>query len=301
MKIKSLFQRTKTALDFLLTGFYGQVLIVSAKMVSFLIFLFLRHVMAYRRSLIKENLSTSFPEKSKSEIKKLTTEYYSHMSDLIIEPFLFHLAPLSTRNSLANYTNPEMLDRLYGEQKQVVLFASHYGNWEYLINLPEATRYNVHTAYSPISNVLMNKTMIRLRSFFGMKLIPKNNFYRQALSLMNERINLNLLIVIADQRPAPGNDKFHISFMNRQTAVQTGGERIAFVSKATVVYVECRKDARFKYNFTFAMMNSDPVKPLELTRAYYQILEKSLSHAPSYWLWSHNRWKALLSTNTCAV
>lgn len=101
-----------------------------------------------------------------------------------------------------------------------------------------------------------------------------------------------LLVVIADQRPAPGSDKFQISFLDQDTAVQTGGERMAASSQAAFVYVESQKMSRFSYEFTFRLMeHPDRSTPLSITKSYYNFLENSISRAPSYWLWSHNRWK----------
>lgn len=235
--------------------------------------------------------------KSAGEIRDLMRGYYRHMSDLLLEPFLFYLAPSVLRKRLATYTNPEVLEKLYQDGRPVIVFASHYGNWEYLINLPQVTNYQVYTAYSPIKSGPLDRLMIRLRSFMGVRLIPKKGFYRQALSLLRQTAIPNLLVVIADQRPAPGNDKFRIPFLDQDTAVQIGGERMAASSDAAVVYVESRKNAQFSYEFTFRVMeNTDRVVPMSITKAYYRILEKSISLAPSYWLWSHNRWKAQATT-----
>ncbi|GGM82128.1 acetyltransferase [Dyadobacter beijingensis] len=252
----------------------------------------LRFVLQYRKTVIRKNLRSSFPTKSAGEIRKLMSAYYRHMSDLLLEPFLFYLAPERLRKRLAKYVNPEVLELLHADQRPVIVFASHYGNWEYLINLPQVTEYPVYTAYSPIKNGMLNRMMIRLRSFLGVKLIPKKGFYRQALSLLRQTAIPNLLVVIADQRPAPGSDKFHISFLDQDTAVQTGGERMAASSQAAVVYVESSKRSRFSYEFTFRLMeHPDRSTPLSITKSYYRFLEKSISRAPSYWLWSHNRWK----------
>jgi len=277
----------------------GKCLIGFTKVLSFLLFVSLRFVLKYRKTVIRKNLTSSFPMKSAGEIRKLMGAYYRHMSDLLLEPFLFYLAPAMLRKRLATYTNPEVLERFYKDGRPVIVFASHYGNWEYLINLPQVTNYQVYTAYSPIKSGPLDRLMIRLRSFLGVRLIPKKGFYRQALSLLRQTANPNLLVVIADQRPAPGNDKFRIPFLDQDTAVQTGGERMAASSDAAVVYVESRKNAQFSYEFTFKTMeNTDRVVPMSITKAYYRFLEKSISLAPSYWLWSHNRWKAQAAAET---
>ncbi len=267
-------------------------LLCLTSLLSILLSLLLRFVLQYRKTVIRKNLTSSFPTKSAGEIRKLMSAYYRHMSDLLLEPFLFYLAPERLRKRLAKYINPEVLELLRANQRPVIVFASHYGNWEYLINLPQVTDYPVYTAYSPIKNGLLDRMMIRLRSFLGVKLIPKKGFYRQALSLLRQTAIPNLLVVIADQRPAPGSDKFHISFLDQETAVQTGGERMAASSQAAVVYVESQKRSRFSYEFTFRLMeHPDRSPPLSITKSYYHFLETSISRAPSYWLWSHNRWK----------
>ncbi len=271
---------------------FGKVLLGLASLLASLLSFLLRFVLQYRKTVIRKNLASSFPSKSSGEIRTLMSAYYRHMSDLLLEPFLFYLAPERLRKRLAKYINPEVLELLHADQRPVIVFASHYGNWEYLINLPQVTDYPVYTAYSPIKNGLIDKMMIRLRSFLGVKLIPKKGFYRQALSLLRQTTSPNLLVVIADQRPAPGSDKFHVSFLDQDTAVQTGGERMAASSQAAVVYVESQKMSRFSYEFTFRLMeHPDRSTPLSITKSYYRFLEKSIDRAPSYWLWSHNRWK----------
>nr|WP_295933316.1 lysophospholipid acyltransferase family protein [uncultured Dyadobacter sp.] len=271
----------------------SKALLGLTSLLASLLSFFLRFVLQYRKTVIRKNLTSSFPSKSSREIRTLMSAYYRHMSDLLLEPFLFYLAPERLRKRLAKYINPEVLELLHADQRPVIVFASHYGNWEYLINLPQVTDYPVYTAYSPIKNGLLNGMMIRLRSFLGVKLIPKKGFYRQALSLLRQTATPNMLVVIADQRPAPGSDKFHISFLDQDTAVQMGGERMAASSQAAVVYVESQKRARFSYEFTFRLMeHPDRSTPLSITKSYYCFLEKSISRAPSYWLWSHNRWKS---------
>ncbi|MDR6804168.1 KDO2-lipid IV(A) lauroyltransferase [Dyadobacter sp. BE34] len=270
----------------------SKALLGLTSLLASLLSFFLRFVLQYRKTVIRKNLTSSFPSKSSREIRTLMSAYYRHMSDLLLEPFLFYLAPERLRKRLAKYINPEVLELLHANQRPVIVFASHYGNWEYLINLPQVTEYPVYTAYSPIKNSLLNGMMIRLRSFLGVKLIPKKGFYRQALSLLRQTATPNMLVVIADQRPAPGSDKFHISFLDQDTAVQTGGERMAASSQAAVVYVESQKRSRFSYEFTFRLMeHPDRSTPLSITKSYYHFLETSISRAPSYWLWSHNRWK----------
>ncbi|CAG5011244.1 Lipid A biosynthesis lauroyltransferase [Dyadobacter sp. CECT 9275] len=290
--LRSTWQTVVQLLTQLPVTLFSKALLCLTIILSAILYFLLRFVLRYRKAVIQKNLISSFPAKSAGEIHKLMSAYYRHMSDLLLEPFLFYLAPGTLRKRLANYINPEVLQLLYKDRRSVIAFASHYGNWEYLINLPEVTDYPVYTAYSPIKSRPLDSLMIRLRSFLGVRLIPKKGFYRQALVLLRQTAIPNLLVVIADQRPAPGNDKFHISFLEQETAVQTGGERMAVLSHAAIVYVESRKKSQFSYEFTFRLMeNPDRSTPLSITKTYYHFLEKSIKCTPTYWLWSHNRWR----------
>jgi KDO2-lipid IV(A) lauroyltransferase len=266
--------------------------ITAAKILSMMMFIFLRYLLKYRYKVILANLTSSFPLKNKHELRQLTASYYHHMSDLFVEPFLFYIISAGLRRKLATYTNKELLQRLYKDNKQVVLLASHYGNWEYLTNLPQVAGYDVYSAYSPVKNRYINRMMLKLRSFLGVTLIPRKQFYRKALSLLQQGGAPKLIMLIADQRPAPGSGKYHLPFLHQDTKVQIGGERMAVSADAAVVYIDSEKTSRFHYNFTFRMISEKAAHavPMEITSRYFDVLEKAINRSPVYWLWSHNRW-----------
>nr|WP_262924040.1 lysophospholipid acyltransferase family protein [Spirosoma liriopis] len=271
------------------------LLLFIAKGLSFVLFVILRYGLRYRYRMIITNLTRAFPGRSTLEYRELLNGYYRHISDLCVEPFLFFCASDAHREQLARFTNPDLLSTLHQAHRPVVLLASHYGNWEYLVKLPQLTDYPVYTAYSPIKNHWLNRLLIYLRSRLGMSLIPKQNFYRQALMVLRDPHDLPLLLLIADQRPGPGSTKHHLPFLHQDTAVQIGAERMAMLSNAAVLSIEARQTARFQYQFTFRLLSEQAAKtvPLAITRQYYQALERVITHAPVFWLWSHNRWKGM--------
>lgn len=277
--------------------FSTQVLLNLGKGFSFTLYLLVRFVMRYRFAVLRKNLETSFPRKSKDEIQALITTYYRHLADLVVEPVLFTMAGRATRKKLATYTNKELLNRLYRENKHAILLASHIGNWEYLINLPRETDYEVYTAYTPISNRYVDNWVHRMRSKFGVTVILKKNFYRKALAVLKGNGNPALVVVIADQRPAPGSVKYHLEFLGQNTSVQVGAERLAQSSNAAVLYLECTKVEQFHYKYTFHLVTEAPAgsKPLEITAKYYEMMEMNISSQPGNWLWSHKRWKQITS------
>lgn len=270
-----------------------QLLFFSAGSVSNAVCFVLKYVMKYRIKIITRNLEKAFPEKDDNEIDTLVASYYRHLSDLCVEPFLFYIAPPSIRKNLINFEGIDLLNRLHSEGKNIVLLATHHGNWEYLIDLPLYTNYDVSTGYSPLRSKSLNKLLLRFRSRCGVNLIPKHLFYRRALELLKKKGAPNMIVVIGDQRPAPDSKKYHVSFFGIDTGVQLGAERLAVRSGAEVVLIESVKTGRFRYKYQFDIIakNATDSPPLAITTSYFARLERAIRNFPTDWLWSHDRWK----------
>ncbi len=279
------------------TSLSEHILLGLGKAFSFVLYVLVRFVMRYRFAVLRKNLEASFPHKSEADIRALIGAYYRHMADLIVEPILFTMAGRATRKKLATYTNKDLLNHLFRENKHAILLASHIGNWEYLINLPRETDYEVYTAYTPISNRYIDNWVHKMRSKFGVTVILKKNFYRKALSVLKGDGNPALVVVIADQRPAPGSVKYNLEFLGQNTSVQVGAERLAMSSNAAVLYLECTKVRQFHYQYTFHLLTEAPTQcgPLEITAKYYEMMERNIASQPGNWLWSHKRWKPVTS------
>src|SRR6266550_472024 len=54
-------------------------------LLSDIVFVFLYHVIGYRKKVVTENLRNSFPEKSEKEIAELRRNFYRYLSDLFLE------------------------------------------------------------------------------------------------------------------------------------------------------------------------------------------------------------------------
>ncbi|MCE6991747.1 lysophospholipid acyltransferase family protein [Dyadobacter sp. CY323] len=261
--------------------------------VADLIYLIFNNLWAYRKKVIVQNLAECFPVISENEIKLLSKKYFRHLADLIVEPFLIGQLKSGNFNKLVSYDNMELVHRLIADKKDIVLMASHYGNWEYLLALPLVAKCDVLAAYSPLTNRFLDKKLLKMRSRFGIKLVPKSDWYRTVLKWDHKAPAI--FITIADQRPA-GPVKNHLEFMNMKTFVQPGAARIAISRNCAVVYLDVQKKARNRYRFSFKLLAENPenMDENQIMRQYYQSLESTIKRQPELWLWSHNRWKCIL-------
>ena len=96
--------------------------------------------------------------------------------------------------------NPEVLEAFYLENRSIMLYTAHMGNWEWLSFIPHYTRFATSTFYQPLSNKYINKLMYHIRSQFGTHCIPSQQGYKELLRFKNEGI-LSLNCIIGDQSP----------------------------------------------------------------------------------------------------
>ena len=81
--------------------------------------------------------------------------------------------------------------------------------------------------------------------------------------------------------------------MHHDTPVFTGAERIMRKMHDAVFYVDMERPERGHYICTFRLITREPEKMEEngITKAFFQMLEKTIRRDPRYYLWSHHRWK----------
>ena len=259
---------------------------------SDIIFLFMYYFPGYRRNVVRTNLKNSFPEKTEKEIGVIEKKFYHHLCDLFIETF--KMTHLSNEHLMKRFhlTNPDLLDKLYSEDRDVVAVLGHYGNWEWLACLPLCTKLKAVSIYKPLSNKHFDKFITKTRSRNAMVLTPMHLVVRE---IINNRKNnkRSLYAFITDQTPPKGDIKFWTRFLNQDTPVYLGAEKIATKYDMAVVYFRIEKVRRGHYNLTFELMfeHSAGLPELLITETHVKKLEEMIMARPEFWIWSHRRWK----------
>jgi KDO2-lipid IV(A) lauroyltransferase len=131
--------------------------------------------------------------------------------------------------------------------------------------------------------------MYRMRTRFGGRLIAMKNTFRD---MMDKRGELSVTAFIADQTPPP-DKAYWINFLNQDTPVFMGTEKIARKIQYPVVYITIKKIKRGYYSILADLLISPPylTGDSEITAAYTKRLEEDIIEQPETWLWTHRRWK----------
>ncbi len=250
------------------------------------------YIVKYRREVVASNLRNSYPEKTEKEIKKIEKAYYHHFIDLFIEVMSMLTISEKSINKRNKFKNIELLDNLYEKNIGVVGVGGHYCNWEWFNYLETKCDYRGLAIYKPISDKNYEVFMNRVREKYGSIAVPMNNTLKQLLIQLREG-ELPFSLMIADQSPAKHETSYWTNFLNQDTAVYLGVEKIAKKYNQAVVFINMRKVKRGYYETTFELITEKPneTAEYEITEKHTRLLENLINEKPEYWIWSHKRWK----------
>ncbi len=260
---------------------------------SYMIYLLLRYVVRYRLKVVRQNLASSFPEKSASELQRIEHGFYRFFCDWLVESVkLFTISPEQLKRRLV-FKGSDIINEVVESGQSCAVYLGHYCNWEWVTSLPlwVTPKAQCGQIYHPIENKDFDKIFLRLRQRLGAVCIPMQETLRRILDYRQKGQPV-VIGYISDQKPNWVNIHHWVDFLHHDTPVLTGTERIARKVNHAVFYLDVRCIKRGYYEAEFKLITREPQKmaDYELTNIYYQMLEQSIQRAPEFWLWSHKRW-----------
>jgi KDO2-lipid IV(A) lauroyltransferase len=259
--------------------------------VSDIIFVVLFYITGYRRKVVQENLRNSFPDKNQQELNDIEKKYYRYLADLIVETV--KMITISKKEVLRriNLTNPELIENYYAEGRSLIAAVGHYCNWELcVLRFSLIPQYEKIMVYKQLSNAESDKYYLKVRGRFGVTLVQMRSTLRKLTEL---RRSLTFTVLAADQTPVQHETQYFTRFLNQQTAVFQGIEKMAIMFNSVIVFGKIKRVKRGFYEYKFVTMVDEPkqTQPYEITDLYLKTLEDMINEEPQYWLWSHRRWK----------
>ena len=188
--------------------------------------------------------------------------------------------------------NPELCNDLYEKGKSITLLMSHYGNWEWSAITPRYLKHKVLPIYKPLHNPHFDRMIKKSRERFGAETIPMDKIMRTLMEYKIKGIP-TLTFFIADQRPRWAQIQYWTTFLNQDTPVILGPEKIARKMDHAVLFLKITPVKRGHYEAEYISLfeHTGETMPYEITDSYLAILEKTIREKPEYWLWTHDRWK----------
>lgn len=255
-------------------------------------FFLLYHVIGYRKKVVFENLKKSFPEKSDKELKQIERKFFRYLCDMFLETLKTLTVSKNSAVEKCEFDKEtiDLFNKLNAEKRSCIIVMGHFGNWEWAGNtFSLVCPQQLYVIYHPLSNKNFDNLMYKMRTRFRTKLYAMKDTMREMLKNRNE---ISATAFIADQTPPP-EGAYWTKFLNQDTPVFTGTEKIARKLNYPVVYVSVFRPKRGKYQVHAEILVDEPktTQEGEISELHTKRLEKDIHLQPEIWLWSHRRWK----------
>jgi KDO2-lipid IV(A) lauroyltransferase len=261
---------------------------------SYILYIFVYHLFGYRKAVVKDNLKKSFTAKSESELKEIEKSFYLHFCDLIFETI--KLLTISKESFQKHFIFDETATRTFRhfeeKRQSIVGVLGHCGNWEWAgISYSIYFKHVLTAVYHPLSDKNFDSLLLKMRTRYGANIVAMREAYRQLMNLRDKEVP-TVIGLIADQTPPP-ESAYWTTFLNQDTPVFNGTEKIARKFNYPVIYVPVKKLRRGYYEMSAVTITENPVDLPEgmITELHTRELEKNIISQPHIWLWSHRRWK----------
>ncbi|SEB19432.1 lysophospholipid acyltransferase family protein [Pedobacter hartonius] len=256
-----------------------------------LLYWMLYYVFGYRRAVVSNNLKNSFPEKSAEEISSIEKRYYKYLSALIFEIIKMSTISRAELQRRFKFKNIEQINGYFERGESVLACSAHYGNWEWgTLSIGLSSKGINYAIYKPLSNKVFDRWFNHIRTRFGNRLIAMRQTYR---AISESKNTPTLFLFGNDQAPPHQESHQWRTFLNQQTSIQLGMEKIAIKTNRPIFYLKVNVIKRGYYELECVplCLHPDQFSQHEITELHARLLEKLIQEQPEYWLWSHKRWK----------
>jgi KDO2-lipid IV(A) lauroyltransferase len=254
------------------------------------LYLVIYKMAGYRKKVVLQNISNSFPEKTHEEHLQIVSDFYRHLCDLVVESIkVFTISDEQVKERF-RFINPDYINRFFDKGQSVILAGGHYNNWElFAVAIDEAIKHQAVALYKKLSNKFFDEKMRSSRGKYGLKMIST----KVAKEEFEKNEGLRVIIFGVDQSPGNPRTCYWSDFLNQDTGMIFGAEKYAKEYNYPVLYGRINKVKRGYYTFEFSDAIEEPRNTShgEITKRIHQLLEKDIVAQPEYWLWSHKRWK----------
>ena len=257
-----------------------------SNMLSFVVF----HFIGYRKKIVLSNLEIAFSEKTEEERNRIAKQFYKNFTDTLVESIKL----ISTDEKFIKRMfvgNVDGLNALAEKGKNIQIHAMHNFNWE-IVNLgvSRLLKKPFLGVYQPIANTFFENIFSKIRSRYGTRLIPANDFKNNFIKYDHEQY---LIALVADQNPGNPAKAWWLNFFGKPAPFVMGPEKAARERNTVVVFANFFKVKRGVYSFETELVTEDLslLAEGELTKRYLKYIEARIRERPDNYLWSHRRWK----------
>ena len=232
---------------------------------------------------VKRHLKIVFPNKSKKEINKLTSQHWFMLGQTIGEmPHINNLIRLGNLET-------EGLERI--KKGPAILVGAHMGNWEFLLRVGDLAGRRAGYVFRPINNWILNKIQIYRNKD------AHADFYRKgrlaAIGMASKLKNGEVVGLTGDQLLREG---IMVPFFGKKTPTPQAAAIMSLKWNVPIFMVRVERLNLLNFKLTIedeiklpkSIKNDNAV--YKLTELISKRTEQWIIEKPEQWLWAHRRW-----------
>ncbi|MFT7151115.1 MAG: KDO2-lipid IV(A) lauroyltransferase, partial [Nonlabens sp.] len=123
------------------------------------------HILGYRRDVVRENLTTAFPDKSNAELRRITKAFYQQLSQVFVESIKAYRFTHKDWVKRVPLVNKEEVLAYLDQGVPVILMSGHVANWEWpAFSIGAQMGYPMEFLYKPVTKEKFENIMLKLRT-----------------------------------------------------------------------------------------------------------------------------------------
>lgn len=240
------------------------------------------------------NLDIAFPNKTRTEKKKILRQVYKNLGRQLAEFCLFPRYTKENVDKIAVYDGFENFAEADARGKGMLFITAHFGGWEIGSFVHSLHGHPLNIVIRPLDNIYLNAMVDRYRTLHGNSTFPKRDFARALLSSMKRGETVGILM---DTNMTPPQGAF-VDFFGVPACTATGLARVALHTDAAVVpgfTIWDKELGKYRIRFDPAIKlvrtGDDEADAVTNTAVFTKVIENYVARYPEQWLWVHRRWK----------
>jgi KDO2-lipid IV(A) lauroyltransferase len=247
-----------------------------------------------RRNIALENLTYSFPEKTKIEIKNIAKGSFESIVITFLEFFAFNCFNTNKLKKNIDFDEGlELINSAKSENKGMLFVSGHFGNWELIAySVGIFTKLPITIVVKPQTNEIIDRKLNKIRTSKGNKIV---SMYNAARTIIIEIRSGNIIALLVDQSATEKNNVF-VDFFGRPASTFKVVAELALRYRIPLImgFAIRQPNGKYKAKITqidYSDLDFSQENILELTKRHTKYLENTIRQYPEQWAWMHKRWK----------
>lgn len=232
-------------------------------------------------------------ELSESEREEIAKACFTE----VIKSFFDYMAYSRVRKPekyfrLVEVVGEEHLLNAYNKGKGVICLIPHMSSWEFAAITPPMLGYETSAASKSMKMSLLEKLMVTLRGYRGMKNITREGSYQKLINVLN---NGECLVLMTDQDTRVKG--LFVDFLGFPAYTPLGASRLLAETQAALVPMAVVRKEDKNYRFIIypeiptIRTGNDEQDLIANTTNQNNFYSQIIKEYPGQWVWMHRRWK----------